>query len=136
LKKVFIIVPVIAALLVSGFLGARYFELLEKREPPIRYEQVDMGEFLVNLQNEQRCYLRTQIIVEYVYDKDTAKIFSLQQAKSRDKIISVLRSKSSAELLEVDNLRNVRDQLISELEVALELDDKIVDLWFINFVIQ
>lgn len=132
----------LAILIALVLVGGGYFVLrsqgftLQRPEPVARHEQLDLGEFLVNLKDEHRCYLRTQIVIEYVYEEKIAKAFADQQAKIRDRVIAVLRSKSSGELLEAVDLQDVRNELIAELEAALDLKDTIVDLWFTNFIIQ
>lgn len=137
MKKIFIIAAVLLVLGTGTYAAFKGLGItLTRDEKPVRYEQLDMGEFVVNLRDDHRRYLRAQIVIEYVHTKETEQILDKQMAKAMDKIISVLRSKSVEDLALEENIEQLRLELITELETALGLEKSIVDLWFVLFMIQ
>jgi len=133
LKKIIIVILVLV-LVTGAVFVTRY--LNNREDPPVRYEQMNMGEFVVNLRDDQRRFLRTQIIIEYVYCKETEATLNLQLPKAKDRIISVLRSKSAEDISEAASLDGLRNELRAELELVLGINQQIVDLWFVLLMIQ
>jgi|GEM_PF-5587708 len=136
MKKVIIVLLILVALMAGTVYGLKAMGFTFAREHETQYEQFNLGEFTVNLCDEPRRYLRTQIVIEYVYDKESEQNLMQQEAKYRDTVINVLRSKSLEELEDVENIENTRKQLLSQLENVLGMEKKIVDLWFVDFIFQ
>lgn len=136
MKKWVVIILILLAVGAVSIIAIRGLGISISSEKPVRYEQLDLGEYVVNLRDDHRSYLRTQIVIEYIHDKETENFLNSQMPKARDKVISILRGKSAAELAHGDNLDELRGELISGLEDILNFEEQIVDLWFVLFMIQ
>jgi len=136
-KITLLLIPVIlgAALGAGGTLGVQSFlktNTVQKDEAP-REEGplVPIGEFTVNLKGN--AFLRTELVVEGVEKKD-GEFLSTREIFLKDRVNSVLSTKSLAEVATAEGREKLRSELVAELNKVAS--DKVYNVLFLSFVYQ
>ncbi len=134
---ILIVVVIALTAIISYFVvsGKQISDIKEKLNPPEEHT-VLLNEFLVNLrfENNKKNYLKVRIALMYTDKKQTILIDS-NVSKIRDVILSELRKNSADEILDVDSITNLKNDIIKNLNLALD-DDVIKDVYFTDLVIQ
>ncbi len=95
----------------------------------------DLGQFTVNIAGTTSIrFIRTEIVLELV-DSDAEKMISQRVPQVRDRVIAVLRTYTLPELAAVDAQDKLRVSITNSIN-ELFLEDKVVDLSFVDFVFQ
>lgn len=138
---IFIILALVlgGALGIGGTMGAQKFifkssegssaaEVIKaKKTGPL----LPVGEFTVNLQGGS--FLKTTITVQVVDDK-AAEQLKEEDAFLKDRVITVLSSKSLSDVQNPEVREKLRKELIDKLNEVAE--NKIIDVLFLSFVYQ
>lgn len=95
-----------------------------------------LEEFVVNLKSEGKAknYLKIEMALMYENDKDE-NILIANTNKIRDIIISKIRTKTAEDMLDLDNALELKKEIISAINVALEAT-VVEDIYFTDLVIQ
>lgn len=148
---------VVAALAIGGILPVPFGPLAEARaaqekaRPPVTV-MYPTKERIVNLTdtNSPR-YLKAQITLEFIdvklkeppkgeelkkQQEEFAVEMSAYSAVVEDKLVTILSSKSSPELLTPAGKEKLRVELIDKLNAAFHDAEKVVNVYFNTFIIQ
>ncbi|CDF58010.1 flagellar basal body-associated FliL family protein [Thermobrachium celere] len=99
----------------------------------------DLNEFVVNLSDENKTYIRLKISI--AYDKKNKKLDKEIPEKVpaiRDAVINILRSKSSKDFETTsnqNNLNNIKTELINSINNNLQ-NGKIINIYVQDIIIQ
>lgn len=133
-----IILTLVVALLIGGFFIMKNEKIVEllKTAKTTKEETILLNEFLVNLKSEngKKSYLKVQIALMY-NDKKDGELIAASTNKIRDIIINNLLGKTSEDIIDGDNINNLKDELRRNINIVLE-DDLIKDVYITDFVIQ
>lgn len=104
---------------------------------------VDYGEYTLNLKNVEPRYLVCQIQLEVdASGKDKGKkgLTELSGESKKiiiqDKILTILKSKTTQDLDKDQSLVNLRKEIITEINLKILRDGKIKNVYFVSWVIQ
>ena len=134
---ILLVVVILMTTVIGYFLisGTRVSDIVEKMNPEEQHT-VLLKEFLVNLkfENNRKNYLKVQIALMYT-DKKQMLLIDSNTSKIRDVILFELRKYNAEEILVGDAMIKLKEDIIRELNVALE-GDIIKDVYFTDLVIQ
>lgn len=95
-----------------------------------------MEKFTVNLDGEPRRVIRLEINLEMLNKDGFEEIINLDnRAKSRDKIVQILNSKTFAELETIQGKLFLKDQIATELNTLLK-EGVVKNIFFTEFAVQ
>ena len=146
--KIKMILMVVGALLV-GAGGSAAFFIMTKPEPATTIEPVavatnerpgivELEEFMVNINDEtgQRfAKLNMRLTIQPAREASNLNEDELLQAKMRDRILTLLSSKSVADLLGPVGKEGLRHEIKAQLDPIIE-DGEIEEVLFSDFMIQ
>ncbi len=103
-----------------------------QKKPPIR-PTYDIGEFTVNLAGSSSLrFIRTGIVLE-LDDKSAETEISRRQPQIRDRIISVLRTCTLADLNAENGLETLRTKIMASINELL-INGTVTNVFFIDLV--
>lgn len=134
---------IIIVLLVLVIVGLAAYFLFLKKTPvsnvpkPIIQASWSTDEFLVNLADKDtERYLKTNITLTYdSADSELPKKLDDQKYAVRDAIISVIRTKTMADLQTPDGMDILKTQIIKRVNAVLG-GDKIINAYYYDVLIQ
>lgn len=99
-------------------------------------ENVLLDEFVVNLksENNRKNYLKLQVAL-MCNEEDDKAIIESNVNKIRDRVVNILLDKTSADILEGDNIKNLKDELKEEINLALK-DELVKEVYVTDLVVQ
>lgn len=127
---------ILAAGLTFGYLW--FFSPVASAKTPQAPEilNFDAGEKVLNLADEgANRYLRVHTVLEYKKDEKLTKELEANQAQIIEKIILVLRSKTSEQVSNVKNTEAVKKEMLQSINSGLK-QGKIDRIYFTDFLIQ
>jgi flagellar basal body-associated protein FliL len=109
---------------------------INKLIKPNKEEDVLLNEFVVNLksENNRKNYLKLQIALMCNEESDKAIIES-NVNKIRDRVVNILLDKTSSDILEGDNIKNLKGELKEEINLALK-DELVKEVYITDLVVQ
>ncbi|NLC08050.1 MAG: flagellar basal body-associated FliL family protein [Syntrophomonadaceae bacterium] len=107
----------------------------KKPEEVIHGPLVEVGEFTVNIANpEGKRFLKTEIHLE-VKNEEVQKLIEPKKPIIRDKILTVLSSKTITDL-EVYNRDNLKQELLNQVNSVLGGEKPVQNIYFGTFIMQ
>ncbi|MGB9803817.1 flagellar basal body-associated FliL family protein [Desulfofundulus sp.] len=100
-------------------------------------ETLDLGDRVINLADEGPShYLRVQVVLEYPRDnKKLVEEIKAKQPLLTEAVLTILRSKTSGEVLPVKNQETIKKQILDYINGQL-LHGKVERLYFTDFLVQ
>ncbi|MDQ0285584.1 flagellar FliL protein [Desulfofundulus luciae] len=99
-------------------------------------ETLDLGDRVINLADEGPSrYLRVQVVLEYPHDKKLVEEIKAKQPMLTEAVLTILRSKTSDEVLPVKNQEAIKKQILDHINSQL-LHGKVERLYFTDFLVQ
>ena len=93
------------------------------------------GDFTVNLtSNGPTRFIRTGIVME-VSERNTIGELEERRAQVRDRVIAILRSRSTSDLNQTNGLESLRNSIMESVNELL-IRGSVVNVYFIDLVIQ
>lgn len=108
---------------------------VHKREIGPTYE---LGNFIVNLSSPnglQSRFVRTEIVLELDNSKNLEAEIQRREPQIRDRIISILRSRSIDQLSSPDSLNTLKLDIVTQINNML-ISGTVMDAYFVDLVIQ
>ncbi|MFZ7120941.1 MAG: flagellar basal body-associated FliL family protein [Eubacteriaceae bacterium] len=139
--KLIVIILIVLVLLLSTVIG--YFAITGKSIATVlssfeKHEEfyIVLDDFVVNINgiNDKSNYLKTQVSLSYT-NKKYEDIISSNTSKIRDVIITSLREKSTVELLNCDNIEQIKQEIVQNVNEILN-QEVVENLYFTDFLIQ
>lgn len=132
LVVVIVLTTVIGYFLISG---QQVSDVMEKLNPTEEHT-VLLKEFLVNLkfENNRKNYLKVQLALMYT-DKKQMMVIDSNTSKIRDVILFELRKYNAEEILDSEEMVELKKNIIQNLNIALD-GDIIKDVYVTDLVIQ
>ena len=110
-------------------------KVLSNDSKEVKLQSLPLNEFLVNLSDANyRRYLKVSLVVEFK-EEETAEEIEGKSHIVRDAIISLLTSKSVADINSVKGKEILKKELVREVNSNLK-DGQIESLYWTDFVIQ
>ncbi|MBC7764960.1 MAG: flagellar basal body-associated FliL family protein [Hyphomonadaceae bacterium] len=147
MKRVLIILLIVLTALIFGVVIYLYFsnantasrpkvaavtpKPVEKHKDTVEFSPAES--FITNIKNSSK-YLKVKVTLEIKGEK-SKEHFEKSEAKIKDIIISVLRSKTEAQLFSDDAQGELKKAIKHALDEKLHSED-LVDLYIADFVIQ
>lgn len=135
-----LLVLVAVAIFFVGFIllkGGDVGGIAETLKGPVEEITMDLEEFVINLQPENgrsKSYAKIKISLMYTNPKETEYLVA-NTSKIRDKITNNLRSKTGAEMIDVEKSSELKTKLKDDLNEALG-GPLIQDVYITDIVIQ
>ncbi|WP_125185636.1 flagellar basal body-associated FliL family protein [Desulfofundulus salinus] len=99
-------------------------------------DTLDLGDRVINLADEGPSrYLRVQVVLEYPHDKKLVEEIKAKQPMLTEAVLTILRSKTSDEVLPVKNQEAIKKQILDHINSQL-LHGKVERLYFTDFLVQ
>ena len=143
---VLIIIVVLMLVLIGLFLGMAYYVFGgehavlgakgSQNQGTDEEYTVILDEFIINLKSEGNTqhYLKATIALMYT-DDEMLDLITANTNKLRDVIITNLRNKTAEEMLNNETSPQIKDELVSSLNSALN-EDVISGIYFTDLVVQ
>lgn len=112
-------------------------DILDSKEAKAKEEYtVLLDEFVLNLrpENNVKNYIRVTVALMCTNEKDV-EVVNANVNKLRDAIIADLREKTATEILDNGNISNIKAEMVTNLNTALN-GDRISGIYFTDLVIQ
>jgi len=93
-----------------------------------------LDDFIVNL-NSENVFLKFRVALEF-YDFELPPYIERKVPRIRDAILQVVTNKKPRDLLKPHGKDLLRAEILNSLSSILDEDDKVVDLYFMYFVVQ
>lgn len=119
------------------FKGGDIGGVTQALQKPAEEITMDLEEFVINLQPENgrtKTYAKIKISLMYTNSKETDYL-TKNNSKMRDKITNKLRAKTATEMIDVDNLEQLKIELKDEVNEGLGRPI-IEDVYLTDIVIQ
>ncbi len=98
----------------------------------------EVGEFTVNVKNSDARgsrFVRTGIVLEISDDRSLRSELENRHPQLRDRIITLLRGKTAAQIDSTEGLETLRTEIVSSINDLL-IHGEVVDVYFIDLVLQ
>lgn len=104
-------------------------------ETIVQEKNYTLDEFILNLNDSSgRRYIKTKLVLSYENEKDVI-ILEKNMPQMRDLIISIMRVKTTDEMMDVDKTEKLKNEIIENLNILLG-NEIIINVYFNDFLIQ
>lgn len=135
-KKI-ILYSLIGFILSGVFFGSIiYFTVFRPQQETsnnVKTYEHSIGEFTTNLSN-MRTYFKGEIIVETT-NKKLLEVFTKKNAEIRDKVFSILNTKTPEDVLDPNGQQKLRKEIIQSISEIVG-SDSITNIYFTDYIIQ
>lgn len=142
-KKNTLLIILLLVILVASAVGTYSFinnqaaeGEVKKKASSAEKEVLDMGDMVVNLNGSGGSrYLKVKVVLEYPKDKKLKEELTKKKHKVSDAIITVLRTKTFADVSSANSAQGLKDSIMAEINNNLEYGD-ITGVYFTDYLIQ
>lgn len=143
-KRLVAIIIIVLLLMLIGLVSAIGYYMVggdldvfgSKEAKPKEEYTVLLDEFVLNLrpENNVKNYIKVRVALMCTNEEDV-KVVDANVNKLRDVIIADLREKTATEILDNGNISNIKTEMVTNLNEALNRD-MINGVYFIDLVVQ